>query len=152
MKQKSTTEYEQLKLGIQYRNKNLSERIVSSLSEFKYKIGVNPYWKNGYSWLSLLSCLILGTNSLLLIYLNFEKLPQRIAMMFAEKIEEDIVKDKYLLYLLPLFVMIIGILISIISEKIFTRYPQVTKFISIITFLMSLIQLISVYKIITIYS
>lgn len=143
---------EQLKLGIKYQQRSFLERVSSSFSNFKDGLELNPYWRSGYSWLSLLSSLILGFNSFLLIYVNFDRLPARIAMMFAEKLEEDIVKDKYLLYFLPLLTISLGTMLTFLAEKLFTRFPQTIKFFSFIIFLMSLIQLIAVYKIINIYS
>ncbi len=151
MDRKKKDKDSQLKLGIKYGRKNISERLYSSFSSFKDSLELNPYWRSGYSWLSLLSSLVLGFNSFLLIYVNFDRLPSRIAMMFAEKLEEDIVKDKYLLYFLPLLTISLGTILTFLAEKLFTRFPQTIKFFSFIIFFMSLIQLVAVYKIINIY-
>lgn len=145
------TKEEQLQLGIKYRRKSFLENLLSSIESFKQGLEIHPYWKNGFSWLALLSSLILGLNSFLIIYFNFDRLPLQVAMLFAEHLEEDIVKDKYLLYLLPTITILIGTMVSFIAEKIYNTHPKVAKFILVLIFILSLIQLLAVYKIVNIY-
>lgn len=142
---------EQLKLNMKYKNSGFLERLSISVSRFQKGLELHPFWKSGFSWLSLLSSIILSINSFLVIYFNFEYLPNRIAMMFAEPLEEDIVKDKYLLYFLPLLTIGISVFVTFKFEKLFNKYPKAIKFLCFSVFLLSLIQLIAVYKIINIY-
>ena len=127
-------------------------KVSSKLHHIKRILEIHPYWRSGFSWLGLLSSIIFGGNSIYIIYTNIDKLPAKIALLFAETSGQEILKDKYLLYLLPISVILIGILISGSLSKLFITFPKFVKFSEIIIFILSLTQLLSVYKIISIYT
>ena len=99
---------------------------------------IHPYWRSGFSWLGLLSSIIFGGNSIYIIYKNIDDLPTKIALLFAETNGQEILKDKYLLYFLPISVILIGILISGSLSKLFVSFPKFVKFSEVIIFILSL--------------
>lgn len=141
----------QLKFDIKINKPWHSARIQRFVNNLRKNLEIKPYWRSGFSWLGLFSSIIFGINSLLIVYLNFGKLPDKIAIMFSEGNESNILKDKYLLYFFPFFLIITGIALSFSLEKIFSRLPRFVKFIDILMFLLSLTQLLSIYKITKIY-
>lgn len=141
----------QLKLDIGRGRPWHTAGIQKFAENLRRNLEIKPYWRSGFSWLGLFSSLIFGINSLLIVYLNFGQLPSGIAIMFSEGSEADILKDKYLLYFFPIFLIVTGIALSFSLEKIFSRLPRFVKFANILIFLLSLTQLLSVYKIIKIY-
>lgn len=142
---------QQLKLGISDKPYIVSS-LRSRLHKIKITLEVHPFWRSGFAWLGLLSVIILGGNSIYLIYSNIDKLPERIALLFAETEGKEILKDKYLLYFLPILLILIGSVISISLSKLFVSFPKLVKFIEVLIFILSLTQLFAVYKIISIYT
>ena len=127
-------------------------KVSSKFHGIKRILEIHPYWRSGFSWLGLLSSIIFGGNSIYIIYKNIDDLPTKIALLFAETNGQEILKDKYLLYFLPISVILIGILISGSLSKLFVSFPKFVKFSEVIIFILSLTQLLSVYKIISIYT
>lgn len=141
----------QLKFDIEIRKPWYSAQISRFVINLRKNLEIKPYWRSGFSWLGLFSSIIFGVNSLLIVYLNFGQLPDKIAIMFSEGADADILKDKYLLYFFPTLLIITGIALSFSLEKIFSKLPQFVKFVDILVFLLSLTQLLSIYKITKIY-
>lgn len=150
IKRKRKTE-KQLKLKI-FRQPDVIVNASSKLHKIKRLLEIHPYWRSGFAWLGLLSAIIFGGNSIYIIYTNIDKLPSRIALLFAETNGQEILKDKYLLYFLPFSLILIVVLLSVSLPKLFIIFPKFVKFIEIIIFILSLTQLFSVYKIISIYT
>lgn len=139
---------EQFTLGIQTSKLSFVENWQKKAGRF---FQTHPYWQSGFTWLSILSAVIFGSNSIYVIYTNFDKMPDEIAMLFAERNGVDVMKNKYLLYFLPISVIIIGITQGILIGKIFYKYPRLAKFTNVVTFFLSVFHMLSIYKIVSIY-
>jgi len=141
----------QLKLGIKT-GSSLPNRLFANFRTLLFRPKNLPaYWRDTYTWMIFTAIIVLSAGSFVYIYRYFEFLPEEIVLLLAKSKPSEILKDKNLIYLLPISTLGFGILIMMAMEKIYENYRALHRLASVLIVLLALLQMIAVYKIISIY-